>query len=314
MQIKGGTAVTVVRSRLVNNSRAGLMDMSQATGTTLSASTVSNNGKDGQQYNGDGVGVNGTGTSVIDNTISGNGDGVGFEHGIYAGATANGYTIARNQISNNAGADVKAAGGPGLVAENRLTSSMFGLVVSDNPAFVTVQYNLIQGRFQHGVLITTGTTAARVRLWNNTVQQTGRSTTSGNASAVFIVSAAQVETRNNLFAYTNSDLLGSAFLLNDRSLVGSFAANANWYASPDPGQLRVAWNGARVTFANWRSLSGQDAASLTSAPPTFSADGRVTSQNLGAARGIALGLAHDLAGTPLPAGAPPDMSAYQRTT
>jgi hypothetical protein len=314
VQVKGGTAVTIVGSRLVNNSRAGLMEMSQAVGMTLSASTVSGNGKDGQQYNGDGVGLNGTGGSVVDNTITGNGDGVGFEHGIYAGATANGYTIARNQISNNAGADVKAAGGPALVAENRLMSSMFGLVVSDNPAFVTVQYNLIQGRFQHGVLITTGTTAARVRLWNNTVQQTGRSTSSGNASAVFIVSAAQVETRNNLFAYTNPDLLGSAFLLNNQSLVGSFVSNTNWYASPDPGQLRVAWNGARVTFANWRALSGQDAASLTSAPPSFSSDGRVTSQNLGAAKGIALGLNHDLAGTPLPVSAPPDMSAYQRTT
>ena len=89
------------------------MEMAQAVGTTLSRSTVTGNGKDGQQYNGDGVGLNGTGGSVVDNTISDNGDGVGFEHGIYAGATANGYLIARNLIGNNAGADVKAAGGPG---------------------------------------------------------------------------------------------------------------------------------------------------------------------------------------------------------
>ncbi len=85
---------------------------------------------------------------------------------------------------------------------------------------MTAEYNLIQGRFQHGILITTGTTAARAQLWNNTVQQTGRSTSSGNASAVFVVSAAQLEMRNNLFAYTNADLLGSAFLLNDQTLVG----------------------------------------------------------------------------------------------
>ena len=133
---------------------------------------------------------------------------------------------------------------------------MFGLVISDNPAFVTAEYNLIQGRFQHGILVTTGTTAARAQLWNNTVQQTGRSTSSGNASAVFVVSAAQLEVRNNLFAYTNPDLLGSAFLLNDQTLVGSFVADTNWYASPDPNQLRVAWNGARVTFAKWRSALG----------------------------------------------------------
>ena len=92
------------------------------------------------------------------------------------------------------------------------------------------------------------------------MQQTGRSTSSGNASAVFVVSAAQLEMRNNLFAYTNADLLGSAFLLNDQTLVGSFVADTNWYASPDPNQLRVAWNGARVTWAKWLTLSGQDAA------------------------------------------------------
>ena len=113
MQIKAGTGVTVVRSSLVGSARAGLMEMSQAVGTTLSASTVSGNGKDGQQYNGDGVGLNGSGASVVDCTITSNGDGVGFEHGIYAGPTANGYTIARNEIGANAGADIKAAGGPG---------------------------------------------------------------------------------------------------------------------------------------------------------------------------------------------------------
>ena len=137
VQIKGGTSVTVTNSRLVGNARAGFMEMAQAVGTTLSRSTVTGNGKDGQQYNGDGVGLNGTGGSVVDDTISDNGDGVGFEHGIYAGPTANGYLIARNVIGSNAGADVKAAGGPGVVEDNRLTSSMFGLVISDNPVFVT---------------------------------------------------------------------------------------------------------------------------------------------------------------------------------
>ena len=312
VQVKAGTSVTITRSRLVNNSRAGLVEMAQSTGLTLSSSTVSGNGKDGQQYNGDGVGLNGSGGSVVDDTISDNGDGAGFEHGIYAGLTATGYTIARNQIGNNAGADIKAAGGPGLIADNRLTSSMFGLVISDNPVFVTAEYNLVQGRFQHGILVTTGTTAARARLWNNTVQQTGRSTASGNASAVFVVSAAQLEVRNNLFAYTNPDLLGSAFLLNDQTLVGSFVSDTNWYASPDPNALRVAWNGARVTFARWRTLSGQDAASINSAPPAFTADGRVASSNLGAAKGAMLGLTHDLAGTPLPPQAPPDIGAFQR--
>lgn len=312
VQVKGGTAVTIANARLVGNARAGLLEMRQSAGLTLSASTVSGNGKDGQQYNGDGVALNGSGGSVLDCTITGNGDGAGFEHGIYAGPLADGYTIERNQIGGNAGADIKAAGGPGLVAENRLTSSMFGLVISDNPALVTFAYNLVQGTFQHGILVTTGTGPARARLWNNTVQQTGRATSSGNASAVFVVSAAQLEVRNNLFSYTNADLLGSAFLLNDTTRVTSFAADTNWYSSPDPGQRRVAWNGARVTMAQWRSLSHVDAASIDSAPPSFDAAGRVTSANLGAAKGISLGLSHDLVGTALPASAPPDMSAFQR--
>ena len=245
------------------------------------------------------------------NTITNNGDGVGLEHGIYAGPTAKGYTISGNTISGNAGADIKAAGGPGLIADNRLKSSLFGLVLSDNPAVVTVEYNLIQGRFQHGVLVTTGTTAARAQLWNNTIEQTGRTTPSGNASAVFVVSAAQLELRNNLIAYTNPDLLGSALLVNAATLVGSFTADANWYSSPDPGGLVVAWNGARVTFAQWRSLSGQDAVSIASAPPSFSSGGRVTSLTRGLAKGTPLGLTQDLVGTPVPV--PPDIGAFQHT-
>ena len=311
IQIKGGTSVTVTNSVLAGSSRAGFVEMSQAVGTTLSNSVVSGNGKDGQRYNGDGVSLSGTGGVVMNDTISDNGDGVGFEHGVYAGPAARSYTITGNAIGNNAGADIKAAGGPGLVSDNRLASSMFGLVLSDNPAPVTVQYNLVQGRFQHGILVTTGTTAARVRLYNNTVEQTGRSTASGDASAVFVASAAQLDVRNNLFAYTNSDLLGSAFFLNNAALVASFAADTNWYASPDPGQSRiVAWNGTRISLARWRALSGQDAASIGSAPPAFGADGQVTSTDLGAGLGVALGLDHDLVGTPVPATAP-DIGAFQ---
>jgi hypothetical protein len=182
-------------------------------------------------------------------------------------------------------------------------------VISDNPAVVTFEYNLIQGAFQHGILVTTGNTPARARLWNNTVEQTGRSTASGNASAVFVVSAAQLELRNNLMAYTNPDLLGSALLVNDQTLVGSFDSNTNWFASPDPQGLRVAWNGARVSFARWQALSGQDGRSIASAPPAFDADGRVTSANLGAGKGTPLGLDHDLAGTPLDQ--PPDIGAFE---
>ena len=311
IQIKRGTSVTITNSRLINNARAGLLDMSPAHGTTLRDSLVSANGRDGQRYNGDGVELNGSGAAVTGNTITHNGDGVAFEHGIYVGATANHYAITGNTIGANAGADVKAEGGPGLVAENRLNSGLFGVVLSDNPAIVTVQYNLIQGRFQHGVLLTTGATPARARLWNNTVRQTGRSTSSGNASAVFVASAAQLDLRNNLLSYTNPDALGAALMINDRSRVGSFVSLTNWYSSTDGSRRRLAWNGTRVTFGQWRTLTGQDASSIDSRPPAFATSGRVASHNMGAGRGTRLGLAHDLAGTALNPHIQPDIGAFQ---
>jgi Right handed beta helix region len=312
VQIKRGTSVTITHSRLINNSRAGLLDMSPARSTTLRDSLVSANGHDGERYNGDGVELNGSGATVAGNTITHNGDSIGFEHGIYVGATASHYAITGNTIGANAGADVKAEGGPGLVADNRLRSGLFGVVLSDNPAAVTVQYNLIQGRFQHGVLLTTGATPARARLWNNTVQQTGRSTSSGNASAVFVASAAQLDLRNNLFSYTNPDALGTALMINDRSLVGSFTSLTNWYSSTDGSQRRLAWNGLRVTFGQWRNLSGQDASSIDSQPPSFATSGRVASHNTGAGRGTWLGLSHDLAGTALNPRISPDIGAFQQ--
>jgi hypothetical protein len=311
IQIKRGTSVTIMHSRLINNSRAGLLDMGPAQGTTLRDSLVSANGHDGQRYNGDGVELNSSGATVSGNTITHNGDGISFEHGIYVGATANHYAITRNTIGGNAGADVKAEGGPGLVAENRLNSGLFGVVLSDNPAAVTVQYNLIQGRFQHGVLLTTGATPARARLWNNTVRQTGRSTSSGNASAVFVASAAQLDLRNNLLSYTNPDALGAALMINDRSRVGSFVSLTNWYSSTDGSHRRLAWNGSRVTFGQWRSLTGQDASSIDSQPPAFATSGRVASHNMGAGRGTRLGLVHDLTGTVLNPHIQPDIGAFQ---
>jgi hypothetical protein len=312
IQIKRGTDITVAQCLLTGNAKAGLLDMNDAHGTTLSGSIVTGNGHDGQKYDGDGVELNSSGALVTGNRITGNGDSVGFEHGIYAGSAARDYTIVGNSIEGNAGADVKAAGGPALVTGNRLRSSLFGVVVSDNPAVVTVQYNLIQGRFQHGILVTTGRhSPARARFWNNTVEQTGRLTGSGNASAVFVVSAGLLALRNNLFAYTNPDGLGQAVMINSSALVGSFTASTNWYANTDPAKRRLAWNGSLVTLGQWRRLSGQDATSFASPAPRFGPAGRVLSRNIGARRGMRLGLARDIAGTRLSGAARPDIGAYQ---
>src|SRR6195952_2310429 len=280
IQIKRGESVEVAQCNLVDNAKAGLFDMTEAHGTTLSGSIVTGNGHDGQKYDGDGVELNSSGALVTGNRIQGNGDSVGFEHGIYAGSAARGYTITGNSIEDNAGADIKAAGGPALGRGNRLRTSLFGVVVSDNPAVVTVQYNLIQGRFQHGILVTTGShSSARARFWNNTVEQTGRLTGTGNASAVFVVSAGLLALRNNLFAYTNPDGLGQAVMVDSSTLVGSFTASSNWYANTDPAKRRVAWNGSPVTLGQWRKLTGgQDAASIASQAPRFGPAGRVVSR------------------------------------
>jgi Right handed beta helix region len=310
--IKHGTDVTVSHSSLVKNLRAGLFDSQYATGTTLSASTVQGNGIDGQPYNGDGVELNGARETVQGCAISGNGDGIGFEHGIYVGKTASRYTISGNTIGGNAGADIKATGGVGVIADNYLSSGLYGLVISDNSAPVLVEYNLVQGRFQHGIFLTTGTTPARARLWNNTVRQTGRSTTSGDASAVFVASASQLVLRNNLLTYTNPDALGSALFVNSAALLQGLDSQTNWFSSTDARGRNLAWNGSRVTLADWRTLSGQDGASVDSTPPAFAASGRVRSPNLGRRLGTSLGLTRDLAGTALPSGTSPDIGAYEK--
>jgi hypothetical protein len=309
--IKHGSAIVVSRCLLANSARAGFFDAAFASGTVLSGSTVTGNGRDGQQFNGDGVDVNGSGDLVEANTITGNGDGVGFEHGIYVGTTARSYTISGNRIWANAGADIKATGGPGVISYNRLDSGYWGLVLSDNSAPVTVEYNRVQGSFQHGIFLTTGTTPARAILLNNTVRQTSRITTSGDASAVFVASAAQLVLRNNLLSFTNPDMLGSALFVNNASLLAGLDSQTNWFSSTDARGRNLAWNGSRVTFATWRALSGQDASSIDSSPPAFDSVGRVVSSNLGAGAGTPLGLSRDLVGTPIPAGASPDIGAYQ---
>ncbi len=309
--IKHGDTTTITRCSLVNSLRAGLFDSAFATGTTVSGSTVTGNGIDGQQFNGDGVELNGSGDTVQTSTITGNGDGIGFEHGIYVGQTALDYTITGNRIALNAGADIKATGGPGLIAYNRLDSGHWGLVLSDNTAPVTVEYNRVQGSFQHGIFLTTGTTPARAILLNNTVRQTSRITTSGDASAVFVASASLLVLRNNLLSFTNPDRLGSALFVNSASLLTGLDSQTNWFSSTDALGRNLAWNGSRVTLAAWRSLSGQDASSIDSPPPLFDSIGRVVSSNLGAGEGTPLGLTRDLVGTPVPADAAPDIGAYQ---
>jgi hypothetical protein len=303
------SGLVVSDSTISGNGMAGISELSGSYGNRYETNTISGNGKDGHPYNGDGIQLNGVGARVAGNRITGNGDRGIYEHGIYAGSSAAGYLIESNTLAGNAASDIKAAGSNGTVRYNRLGDSRLGLVFSDNAQPVSAYYNLIVGKFQHAVFFTTGTTAAQARLWDNTIVQTGRSTSSGDASAVFVNSAKLADLRNDLICYTNPDNLGVALSVRGASH-GTLVSNTNWLCASDPHGRNLAFSGKRMTLKDWRLSSGQDRASLSSPPASFDADFRVRSVNRGARIGQPLGLERDYLGTVVPERAP-DIGAYQ---
>jgi hypothetical protein len=310
LTVNGAAQLTLQSSTVSANGSAGVRELAGTTGARYSDDVISGNGLGTDVYNGDGIQLGGTGAVVSSNTIANNGSST-YEHGIYAGASSSGWTIDRNTLADNAGANVKAAGGPGVVVRNRLTNGRYGVVLSDNPVPVDVEHNVIEGRAQHLVFLTAGATAAQARLWANTIVQSGRSTTSGDASAVFVNAATSLELRDNLLSYDGADALGVALWVNDPSRLGRLVSDTNWFTARDAQSRHLAWAGSRTTLAGWRAQSGQDPRSLSSWAPLFDAQRRVTSTNWGRGRGDNLGLGQDYAGTPLPAAGPVDIGAYQ---
>jgi hypothetical protein len=310
LTVNGAAQLTLQSSTVSGNGGAGVFELAGTTGARYADNTINDNGLGAAVYNGDGIQLGGTGATVSGNTITNNGSST-YEHGIYAGAQSSGWTIERNTLADNAGANVKAAGGPGDITRNRLTNGRYGLVLSDNPVPVDVEHNIIAGRAQHLVFLTAGATAAQARLWANTVVQSGRSTASGDASAVFVNAATSLELRDNLLSYSGADSFGVALWVNDPSRLGRLVSDTNWFTARDAQSRHLAWAGSRTTLAGWRASSGQDARSLSSWAPQFDAQLRVTSTNWGRGRGDNLGLAQDYAGTPLPAAGPVDIGAYQ---
>jgi Right handed beta helix region len=303
------SAIKVSTSTISLNGSAGISELVGSAGNVYRDNTISSNGKDGNPMNGDGIQLNGVAATVSGNTITGNGDPGIYEHGIYAGRSSSNYLIESNTVARNAASDIKAAGSAGTVRYNRLEDSRLGLVLSDNDRPISAYYNLIVGKFQHAVFFTTGTEGARARLWDNTIVQTGRLTSVGDASAVFIASAALAELRNNLICYTNPDHLGVPLSVADTSLA-SLVSNTNWLCGSDAHGRNVALNGTRTTLGHWRSSNDQDTRSLSTRPATFDRDFHVTSRNLGARLGQPLGLERDYAGARISAGTP-DIGAYQ---
>jgi len=192
------------------------------------------------------------------------------------------HTIARNAISYHAGADLKAAGGPGLVEDKPSPSSMFGLVVSLHPAFVTVAVTNLTPGASSRILSHRQHAPRAVRLWNqHAVSQTGRSTCAVNASAVLHRHAARL-TRATPLRLPNPDLLGSAFLLND-SRSAARSCQRELVCDPYRNAFACPVNGATCRVASWRASRDSMLRSVTpGAPPAFSGDGLVTtSANLG---------------------------------
>ena len=304
-----GRSVTVSYSTISHNRMAGISELPNSFGNLYEHNTITGNGKDGRPYNGDGLQLNGSESTVRDNTITSNGDRGIYEHGIYAGRQSSDYVIESNTLADNAASDIKAAGSSGIVRYNRLGNSRLGLVFSDNAQPVSAYYNMIAGEFQHAVFFTTGTTASRSRLWNNTIVQTGRLTDAGDASAVFVNSTALADIRNNVICYTNPDNLGGALFLND-SVQTRLASNSNWFCSSDRRGRTLSVNGRRTTLGAWRATTGNDITSLSTKSATFDTRFHVTSTNLGKRRGQPLQLKRDYAGSEVPF-QNPDIGAYQ---
>jgi parallel beta helix pectate lyase-like protein len=311
VQIKSGIGTTIAAGDVSGNGRAGVLELAGGQGTTVTDSTVTGNGHDGQPDNGDGLQLGGSGDEIARSDISGNGDSQ-YEHGIYTSTGSTGWRIHDNRLTGNAGANVKAAG-VGEIAGNRSTDGRWGVVLSDNPAPVRVVQNVIGGAAQHLVFLTAGTTAARALLIQNTIVQRGRSTGIGDASAVFVVAADDLEMHDDLVAYTGSDAAGVSVALNDLTRIGRVVSDTNWWTANDAQSRHLALNGSRMTLATWRQRTGQDAKSLTSWAPGFDASVRVTTTNWGAGRGLNLGLPTDFAGAPRPATGPVDIGAYNAT-
>ncbi len=308
VQLKNAASTTVTGSVVSANGSAGVLESTGSTGSRISANRITGNGRGGSAYNGDGIQLGGAGAVVSGNTITGNGDTGLYEHGIYTAATSAGWTLERNVISGSGGANVKASGS-GTVRYNRLVDGTHGLVLAANPTPVDVIENVITGRAQHLVFLTTG---ARGRLYHDTILQTGRSATSGDASAIFVNEAVSLEIRNTLACYDGPDDLGVALWINNAAKAPAFTANTNWYCSNDARQRHTAYNGSRVSAAAWRAGTGDDSRSVLSGPPSFDADARPLAPLLGAGIGDPLGLVtSDFDGSPWPQTGARDVGAYR---
>lgn len=166
IQIIRSSKVEVSDSTASSNKKGGIRELNYTTGGIYVRNIISNNGHDGQLYNGDGILLQGSGAFVSSNTISNNGDSNIYEHGIYASAIASDYTISNNILTNNAASGIKAAGA-GTVSSNTISGSVRGIVFSDTGGPVTIKSNIISATL-YSILVATGTDMGRYQSDYNT--------------------------------------------------------------------------------------------------------------------------------------------------
>lgn len=166
IQIIRSSKVEVSDSTASSNKMGGIRELNYTTNGVYVKNIINNNGHDGQQYNGDGILLQGSGALVSSNTISNNGDSNIYEHGIYASALASGYTISNNTLMDNAASGIKADGA-GTVSTNTISGSVRGIVFSGTGGSVTINSNIISATL-YSILVTSGADINRYQSDYNT--------------------------------------------------------------------------------------------------------------------------------------------------
>lgn len=152
IQVIRSRHVSVTNSTISSNGLGGIRELDGTTGGAYIGNVITDNGHDGQPYNGDGILLQGSWALVSGNTILRNGDNDMYEHGIYAATIASGYDIRDNTIRDNAASGIKASGS-GQVRNNAISGSVRGVVFADDGASVTVKDNTISASL-YAILVT----------------------------------------------------------------------------------------------------------------------------------------------------------------
>jgi parallel beta-helix repeat protein len=166
VQIIRSTGVEVSDSQISSNTLSGIRELDGTSAGRYLDNVITDNGHDGQLYNGDGLLLKGSGAEVRGNTILRNGDSDLYEHGIYASSVAIGYVIEGNVIRDNAASGIKASGS-GTVSGNTISGSPRGIVFADSGGVVHVTANTV-GATQDVILVTSNCVLTRYQSDYNT--------------------------------------------------------------------------------------------------------------------------------------------------